>query len=152
MTAYKRLMKSFKLQAVLDHRQRIEDKAKQSLAQAIQHEHLLMDKITDATGDLAEICRTYEQRQEVGMHGHEFALYENSISHTRQLLIDLDRQLGEARQQVLQARQQLAEASREKKLLGKLKEKKLSEMQKELQRREMIEIDEIAIMFRREDK
>jgi flagellar FliJ protein len=105
-------MKSCKLQAVLDHRQRIEDQARQALAQAIQHEHLLMSKVTDETGALAEICRTYEQRQTVGMQGHEFVLYENSISYTRQVLLDLDRQLGEARQQVVQARQLLAEASR----------------------------------------
>ncbi|MDY0191569.1 MAG: flagellar export protein FliJ [Desulfuromonas sp.] len=141
-------MKPFKLQAVLDHRQRLEDLAKQTLAEAIQKEQLLMSKMTDETGELAEICRSYEERQSIGMQGHEFMLYENRISHKRQLLTKLDRQLEEARQQVRRTRQALADASREKKLLEKLKEKKTEEIKQELNRQEMMQIDEVAIMHR----
>lgn len=145
-------MKSFKLQAVLDHRQRLEDLAKQMLAEAIQHERLLMSRMTDETGELAEICRSYEHRQSVGMQGHEFMLYENRITHKRQVLIDLDRQLEESRQQVQRMREALADASREKKLLEKLKEKKADEARQELNRQEMIHIDEVAIMHRNGEK
>ncbi|OQY19098.1 MAG: flagellar export protein FliJ [Desulfobacteraceae bacterium 4572_35.1] len=141
-------MKSFKLQAVLDHRQRLEDLAQQTLAQAIQRERELMSCITDETASLAQICRSYEERQAEGMHAHEFMLYENRINHKRQKLQDLDRQLGESRQQVQESRQALATASQEKKLLEKLKEKKLDEVKRELQRQEMIQIDEVAIMHR----
>jgi len=145
-------MKSFKLQAVLDHRQRLEDLAQQSLAEAIQSERLLMSRMTDETGELTEICRSYEERQNAGMHGHEFVLYENRISHKRQVLQDLDRQLEESRKQVQRMREALAEASREKKLLEKLKEKKEDEIKRELVRLEMLQIDELAIMHRKEDK
>ncbi len=145
-------MKAFKLQAVLDHRQRLEDLAKQALAEAIQHERLLMSRMTDETGELAAICRSYEERQSIGMQGHEFMLYENRISHKRQVLIDLDCQLEESRQQVLRMRQSLTEASREKKLLEKLKEKKADEIKHELARQEMLQIDEVAIMHRNGDK
>lgn len=145
-------MNSFKLQAVLDHRQRLEDIAQQALAQAIQQERELMSRLTDETAAMGIICGKYEQRQTEGMHAHEFALYENRISHKRAQLVDLDRQLGEARQQVQQARESLAAASKEKKLLEKLKEKKLDEITKELHRREMIQIDGVAIMNRNGDK
>jgi flagellar FliJ protein len=144
-------MKPFKLQVVLDHRQRLEDLAKQTLAEAIQNEQLLMSRMTDETGELTEICRSYEERQSIGMQGHEFMLYENRINHKRQLLINLDRQLEESRQQVQRMRQALAEASREKKLLEKLKEKKDEEIKHELNRQEMMQIDEVAIMHRNGD-
>lgn len=144
-------MKSFKLQVVLEHRQRLEDQARQSLAEAIQYEQSTMRQLSDETTQLAEISIEYEERQLVGIQSHEFMLYENRIEHKRQLLIELDRQLGLARELVLQSRQKLADASREKKLMEKLKERKNLEIKKELHRKEMSEIDEVAIMFRRED-
>ena len=144
-------MKPFKLQVVLEHRQRLEDQARQSLAEAIQYEQATMRKLTDETADMAEISCEYEERQIVGIQSHEFMLYENRIEHKRQLLIELDQQLGLARELVLECRLKLADASREKKLMEKLKEKKNLEIKKELHRKEMAQIDEVAIMFRRED-
>lgn len=144
-------MKSFKLQVVLEHRQRLEDQARQSLAEAIQYEQSTIRKLTDETTELAEISIEYEERQIVGIQSHEFMLYENRIEHKRQVLIELDRQLGLARELVLNSRQKLADASREKKLMEKLKEKKNLEIRKELHRKEMAQIDEVAIMFRHED-
>lgn len=145
-------MKPFKLQVVLEQRQRLVDQAQQTLAAALQHEREIMNRLTAETCDLADICRDYEDRQAVGMQSHEFALYENTINHSRHTLIELDKQLGDARDGVLQCREKLGAASRDKKLLEKLKEKKLEEVKKELNRLEMAQIDEVAIMFRTEDK
>lgn len=144
-------MKSFKLQVVLEHRQRLEDQARQALAEAIQYEQGTILKLSAETAQLAEICREYEERQIVGIQSHEFMLYENRIDHKRQVLIDLDRQLGLARELVLECRKKLGDASREKKLMEKLKEKKILEIKKEFHRKEMAQIDEVAIMFRKED-
>ncbi|OEU73022.1 MAG: flagellar export protein FliJ [Desulfuromonadales bacterium C00003068] len=144
-------MKSFKLQVVLEHRQRLEDQARQALAEAIQYEQGTIRKLSAETAELAEIRCEYEERQVVGIQSYEFMLYENRIEHKRQVLIDLDRQLGLARELVLNARQKLGDASREKKLMEKLKEKKNIEIKKELHRKEMAQIDEVAIMFRKED-
>lgn len=144
-------MKSFKLQVVLEHRQRLEDQARQALAEAIQYEQGTICKLTAETAGLAELCCEYEERQIVGIQSHEFMLYENRIEHMRQVLIDLDQQLGIARELVLECRKKLGDASREKKLMEKLKEKKLLEVKKELHRKEMAQIDEVAIMFRKED-
>ncbi|MBW2185812.1 MAG: flagellar export protein FliJ [Deltaproteobacteria bacterium] len=144
-------MKSFKLQVVLEHRQRLEDQARQALAEAIQYEQGTIRKLSAETAELAEIRCEYEERQVVGIQSYEFMLYENRIEHKRQVLIDLDRQLGLARELVLNSRQKLGDASREKKLMEKLKEKKNIEIKKELHRKEMAQIDEVAIMFRKED-
>ncbi|MEA3465495.1 MAG: flagellar export protein FliJ [Thermodesulfobacteriota bacterium] len=145
-------MKEFKLQVVLEQRQRLEDQAQLTLAEALQHEREIMNRMTSETCEMSEICRDYEDRQAVGMQSHEFELYENRISHARQILNLLDQQLGEARNWVLQCREKLGEAGRDKKLLEKLKEKKLDERKKELNRREMKHVDEVAIMFRNGDK
>lgn len=145
-------MKPFKLQVVLEQRQRLEDQAQRTLSEALQHEREIMNRMSTETCEMAEVCRDYEDRQAVGMQSHEFELYENRISHTRQILTRLDQQLGEARSWVLQCREKLGEASRDKKLLEKLKEKKLEEIKKELNRREMIQVDEVSIMFRKGDK
>ncbi|OQY25610.1 MAG: flagellar export protein FliJ [Desulfobacteraceae bacterium 4572_35.2] len=144
-------MKSFKLQVVLEHRQRLEDQARQTLAEAIQYEQGTVRQLSAETAELAEISCEYEKRQIIGIQSHEFMLYENRIEHKRQVLIDLDRQLGLARKLVLDCRQKLGAASREKKLMEKLKEKKILEIKKELHRKEMAQIDEVAIMFRKED-
>lgn len=144
-------MKSFKLQVVLDHRQRLEDQARQALAEAIQYEQATICKLNTETAELAEISCEYEERQIVGIQSHEFMLYENRIEHKRQVLRELDQQLGIARELVLQSRKKLGDASREKKLMEKLKEKKNLAIKKELHRKEMNEIDEIAIMFRKGD-
>lgn len=144
-------MKSFKLQVVLDHRQRLEDQARQALAEAIQYEQATIRRLSAETAEMSDICCEYEQRQIAGIQGYEFMLYENRIDHKRQVLRELDQQLGIARQLVVECREKLGDASREKKLMEKLKEKKALAVKKNLQRKEMGEIDEIAIMFRKGD-
>lgn len=145
-------MKPFKLQVVLEHRQRLEDQARQALAEALGHKQQLKATLADEKQQLDLIHEDYEQRQRAGMHSHEFILYENRISHKRQRYLDLEKKLGDAQQRVVHCRQALTEACREKKLLETLKEKKRLEALKEEQRREMVQIDEVAIMFRSEDK
>ncbi len=144
-------MKPFKLQAVLDHRQRLEDLARQALANAIARERQVMSELTDETGAMAKISGEYAQLQTKGMLIHEMQLYENRLEHQRQRLIELERALGEARNDVLRCRRELLEASKEKKLLEKLKDKSISQARSEELRREMIQIDEVAIMQRKGD-
>ncbi|MCD6526686.1 MAG: flagellar export protein FliJ [Desulfuromonas sp.] len=144
-------MKPFKLQVVLEHRQRLEDQARQGLANAVQQERQVVVEIAQHTQELAETSRDYEQRQLQGMDAREFILYENQLNHKRQLLIDLEKKLHTTQQQVLASRKALGDASRDKKLLEKLKEKKAIEEKQKLQRLEMAQLDEVAIMFRDED-
>jgi flagellar FliJ protein len=144
-------MKPFKLQVVLEHRQRLEDQARQHLAQALQDEKKVRDEIAHCRQRSEEVGQEYAQRQEQGMHAHEFMLYENQLHHQRERLERLEGQLRQAEQHVMACRRALGEASKEKKLLEKVKEKQqLAELKKE-QRREMAEIDEVAILHRDED-
>nr|WP_320113764.1 flagellar export protein FliJ [uncultured Desulfuromonas sp.] len=145
-------MKPFKLQVVLDHRQRLVDQARQHLAKALQEEKKAVEALTQCRHQLDLVGAEYEIRQQQGMQAHEFMLYENQLNHQRQRLETLEQQVAQARQHSVTCRKALEEASRDKKLLEKVKEKQQHAEMKEQQRREMAEIDEIAIMFRDEDE
>nr|WP_320050083.1 flagellar export protein FliJ [uncultured Desulfuromonas sp.] len=145
-------MKPFKLQVVLEHRQRLVDQARQHLAKALQEEKKVVDALAECRHQLDQVAKDYELRQQQGMLAHEFMLYENQLNHQRDRLERLQEQLTLARQHVVASRKALEEASREKKLLEKVKEKQQRAEIKEQQRREMAEIDEIAILFRDEDE
>ncbi|EAT15807.1 flagellar export protein FliJ [Desulfuromonas acetoxidans] len=145
-------MKPFKLQVVLEHRQRLVDQARQHLAKALQEEKKLVEAVTACRQQLDQVVQDYEQRQQQGMLAHEFMLYENQLNHQRERLERLEEQVVMARQHTLSCRKGLEEAGREKKLLEKVKEKQQQAEMKEQQRREMAEIDEIAILFRDEDE
>jgi flagellar FliJ protein len=139
-------MKSFKLQVVLDHRQRLEDLAHQKLTGAVTREQEIAGRILDAREQLEALGLEYEERQSKGMLSHEFMLYENRIEHQRQYLTSLEWEHRKAQDFTRQCREELAEASKNKHLLAKLKEKRLAEIEQELKRKEMNELDEMTIL------
>jgi flagellar FliJ protein len=139
-------MKPFKLQVVLDHRQRLEDLAQQKLYKAVSEEQSIDARINKALEHLDSLSIEYEERQSRGMLSHEFMLYENRIEHQRHQLIRLEKEHKKAQDFVRQCREELADASKNKHLLAKLKEKKLAEIEQELKHKEMKEIDEMTIL------
>ncbi|MFO7830740.1 MAG: flagellar export protein FliJ [Desulfuromonadaceae bacterium] len=139
-------MKSFKLQVVLDHRQRLEDQAQQKLSQAVSEEQKIYTRINSAQEGLESLSIEYEERQSKGMLSHEFMLYENRIEQQRQYLTELGWEYKKAQDFVHQCREELADASKNKHLLAKLKEKKLAAIERELKHKEMSELDEMTIL------
>ncbi|MFA5699807.1 MAG: flagellar FliJ family protein [Desulfuromonas sp.] len=139
-------MKPFKLQTVLEHRQRLEDMAQQKLAQARMVEEALCDEQTLAQKELEDLCDEYAQRQARGMLSHEFMLYENRVEHQRNHLKQLEWARKKAQDFVRACREELGEASQNKHLLAKLKEKRIAEQQQELKYKEMNELDEMTIL------
>ncbi|MBN2644261.1 MAG: flagellar export protein FliJ [Desulfuromonadaceae bacterium] len=145
-------MKPFKLQVVLDYRQRLEDQACLRYSQAQQQYDLLVLEQQEAQRLSEQLQQEYQVKQQQGMLGHEFLLYENRIHAQREQGQKLRYALKKAQDQVERCREELADASRNKKLLEKLKEKKQHEALLEELRKEMIHIDEMAIMFRNGDE
>ncbi|MDD2557216.1 MAG: flagellar FliJ family protein [Desulfuromonadaceae bacterium] len=139
-------MKPFKLQVVLDHRQRLEDMAQQKLSQARMVEEALSTEHASAQQQLEELRDEYEQRQAKGMLSHEFMLYENRIEHQRNHIMQLEWARKKAQDFVLECREELGAASQNKHLLAKLKEKRLAEQEQELKHKEMNELDEMTIL------
>ncbi|MCA1797115.1 MAG: flagellar export protein FliJ [Desulfuromonadaceae bacterium] len=139
-------MKPFKLQVVLDHRQRLEDLAQQKLSKAMSEEQNICARINKAQEHIESLSVEYEERQRKGMLSHEFMLYENRIEHQRHNLTLLGWEHKKAQDFVHQCREELADASKNKHLLAKLKEKKLADIEQELKHKEMNELDEMTIL------
>lgn len=139
-------MKPFKLQVVLDHRQRLEDLAQQKLSGAVSEEQNIYVRINKAREEMESLSVEYEERQSKGMLSHEFMLYENRIEQQRQQLTRLGWEHKKAQDFVHQCREELADASKNKHLLAKLKERRLADIEQELKHKETNELDEMTIL------
>ncbi len=135
----------FKLQAVLDHRLRIEKAKKQAFAQAVglvnQKQHQLEQiygllrqeraALAGKTTGLLDIDELLAHRRYVGSLELRLSHLHSEL-HKRQQLLD-------------QRRQALLEASRDRKVLERLKDRRHEEYQLEMRRAEQREQDEIAL-------
>lgn len=140
---------AFKLEPVLHHREILEDRAKQELVDALQRERTVREEIEHRRSELTALREDLLQKQQHGISIQDLLLFEESIAHRGRILNALSRELEEAVQEVVRRRDILAEASRNRRLLEKLKEKKRDEHGREMARRETIQLDEIALQIDR---
>ncbi|BCR06634.1 hypothetical protein DESUT3_37030 [Desulfuromonas versatilis] len=139
------MSKQFKLQSVLDYRSLREDLARQQLAAAQQREADLLTRLVREQEALEHLQADFDTRQRQGMAPHEFALHSDHISHKVKVVAAALEEWEAAGEEVAERRRALGEASQEKKLLEKVKERQLSEFEAEQRRREMAFLDEIAV-------
>jgi flagellar FliJ protein len=138
-------MGKFKLQTVLGYRERLESLAQQEHAVAQQKECALLDRLAEKRMELATLHEEFEEQQRLGLSPQEFVLYSHHIDHTLTVLASLVEQWEAAREELECRRQALCQASQERKLLEKLKEKHLIEEQVQARHKEAIQLDEIAV-------
>lgn len=141
---------AFQLQPVLRHREILEDRARQDLAEALGRERELQERLERRRAELAALREELQTRQAHGIAVQDLLLFEESIAHRGRLLSVLMREAEEARREVERRREALAEASRDRRLLEKLREKKKEEHGREMARRETIQLDEIALQLDRQ--
>jgi len=141
------MTKKFKLQAVLNYRQILEDKARQSLEDALGREQCINGQIAESRDSLHCLCRELDERQRRGIAVVDLMLHEAHIESMEVLLKKLERDLERFRQEVLDGRRALCEASRDKKLLERLKEKFGEEQRRVQNRQEAVLLDEISLNF-----
>jgi flagellar FliJ protein len=135
----------FTLQPVLNYRQILEGEARQRLAEAQEREHLVSWEITESRDRLNALCRDLDDRQRRGISVADLMLHNARINGVDARLKNLERDLERCRREAVDRRQELCEASRDKKLLERLKEK-FGEQQKLFQnRQETIRLDEIFL-------
>lgn len=135
----------FKLQTVLNHRQRLEHLAQQKLAEALRREAALQQKIALQQADLYRLQQELTGRQQSGIGVDELQLFRLSINRQRKLIRELLEQAERLQREVTSSRELLAEAAREKKLLENLKERKEAEQRYQANRLEMAKLDDIAL-------
>jgi len=135
----------FKLQTVLNHRQRLENLAQQRLADSLRREAQLHQQITVQKAELNTLQQEFTDRQQNGITVDELQLFGLSIQRHRKALRELLEQAERQRREVAGNREQLADAAREKKLLENLKEKKEAEQRYHEGRLETAKLDDIAL-------
>lgn len=134
----------FRLQKVLDYKQQVEDTKKQELFRLMKifyeeekilhgfHE-LLLKKLSE-----------FEEKQQGVLDVLELLFYSGFIARLND---DIDRQREKLKQlakQIEQKREEVISASKERRIMEKLREKKYGEFMKEESRREQKFLDEIG--------
>lgn len=140
---------AFKLDPVLRHREILEDRARQELAEALQREQAVQAEIDRRRAELAILQKELTHRQGQGISVQDLLLFEESIAHRGRVLCGLAHDLEKARQDVALRREALAAAARDRRLMEKLKENKREEHRQEMSRRETIQLDEVALQMDR---
>ncbi len=135
----------FKLQTVLNHRQRIESLAQQKLADSLRHETATLHQLANQRDDLNKLQQELTGRQQTGIAVQELQLFCLSINRRRKDLQSLIEQSEKLHREVKSNRQLLTEAAQEKKLLENLKEKKEAEQKHQDNQRESATLDDIAL-------
>lgn len=138
-------MAKFKLQTVLDYRERLESLAQQAHAEALDQENRLLGELTARRRELDTLREEFEDLQRKGLDAYEFSLYSNHIGYAMGQVAELVERWEAARDEVEARRQALCVAGQERQLMEKLKEKQLSEAFAEEQHKEAVQLDEVAI-------
>ncbi len=144
-------MKPFKLEVVLKHRKRLEEMAQGNLAASLKKENELRAMLADCEANLARTCDEMAAMQQRGVDLLDLQLHIDHVSHLHRRIEALGRQVAKAEQETGKRRDELAQASRDRQLLEKLKDKKNMEYRYHMQRKDAALMDEIAIRSFREE-
>lgn len=137
--------KSFKLEQVLSYRGEIEKLCKQEFASAKQgfdqaHDELVRDedKVNSLTQEFCNRQQELDCIDEMRMYSDFFARKREEIKNQKSRVEELDRVMNERREDLL-------EATKDKKVLESLKQKKTEEFRQEMKQKENDFLDEISI-------
>ncbi len=135
----------FNLQAVLDHRQLVEDQLKRELAQIQRRLKTAQQEMGSLENRVNATMATLQQEQAVGMSSDQVVSVHTylrrlagQITTHKGLLADLEAQRSTKRDE-------LNDALKRRKILENLKEQGLERYQRKIAKKEMNFIDEIAV-------
>lgn len=139
------MTKKFKLQAVLNYRQTLENQAQQQLAESLQRKGELDAELQQQQDLLHQQDSELKEKQRDGLTIAEIDLFETGIAHCRRVTAQLQQALVQLEGQIVGQRQALLAAARDKQVIEKLKEKQQAEYIKEFNRKEREMLDEISL-------
>lgn len=137
----------FKLQPVLKHRTLLENGARQALADAMAEEAAMQQLIEEHTRAITALQQEFGEKKSRGMALEELIIYDRSLKRRSAKLKELRTRAGELHAKTEHRRAALTEASKDKTLMEKLREKMEEEHRQEMLRREMIHLDEVALLL-----
>jgi len=146
-------MTAFKLQSVLNYRQRVEELAQRTLAESLQYEKQCRRDQASLTRQLNQTQEDMAQRQRSGVGALDLLEHNRRVDYLRTQIESAGEQLSLAVDQVRGCREELLTASREKKLIEKLKERQKRRERDHLMQKETRQLDEISVLFyKREER
>ena len=138
-------MYTFNLQAVLDHRQLIEDQLNRELAHLQHSLQMARQELERLENRMNATMVTLQQEQAAGMTSGQVVAVQ---AYLRRLSGQISRQKGlvvDVENQASTKRDQLNEALKRRKILENLKQQGLERYQRMMVKKEMNFIDEIAV-------
>jgi flagellar protein FliJ len=138
----------FKLQGVLRQREHAEQEKMRALAVCLKQE-------ADCQAEIAQLNDSVQKSNDDMRAHHLMGVLDMSfITAHRRFMIAMHRQaaslvqkLANAKQLVVQARQALAEAAKQRKVLEKLRDKQKERWQADIAAKEMRDLDEIGMQL-----
>jgi flagellar FliJ protein len=140
-------MKPFALETVLRYRGQVEDAARQKLHQAMAEEVRLGEAVAKIQADLDDLYAHLCREQESGITADRLALFTYRLAIVREDNERLALTLEKQRQLVAQKRQLLIKASKDRKIMEKLKEQQNAAYRQYLDKKETGMLDEFAVLF-----
>jgi flagellar FliJ protein len=143
-------VKKFELEQVLGYRREMEKMRKQEFAASKQHFEQANDDLRREEEQVGELSEEFRCRQtelgnidEMRMYSDFFARKREEIKNQKELIEQLDVVMSERREDLL-------EASKDKKVLESLKDRKAREFRLEMEQKERKFLDEISIQKKAE--
>lgn len=134
----------FRLQAVLEVRKKKEDLRKKELFQlreTLKNQQCFLAGLEDQRSVLEEAIR---ERQKETLDIDEIFCYQQYLKYTREEIINQIFLIKNLNQDIERKHQDLISASKEKKIIEKLKEKQHTEFNKNLEKGEIKVLDELG--------
>lgn len=139
-------MKPFTMHAVLKYRQQLEDVARQNVHRALQQAARLQEALLRSEEELTGLHRDLQQESKKGITSDRLLLFERRMHLVQNEIIRRRKDFDKHQLMVTKKRQQLVNASKDRKVMEKLQEQQNAAFRKSLARKEAAMLDEIAVL------
>ena len=134
------------MHAVLKYRKQLEDVARQNVHRALKQAARLQEALFRSEEELANLHQDLHRESEQGTTADRFLLYERRIQLVQNEIIRRQKDYDKHQLIVTKKKQQLVNASKDRKVIEKLQEQQNAGFRKSLARKEAAMLDEIAVL------
>ena len=132
----------FKLETVLKIRKHEEELQKQKLGVIMQRKQLINSRLQKVQSVMTDMNDQYLSKSQMDVRN--LRGYYASLQNKQEVIWDLRQQLAETDKEIIKQRNVLLEANRKTQMLEKLKSKALLTFVQEMDRKEQVELNEMA--------
>ncbi len=140
-------MQPFKLDTVLRIRRQAEEKARQALFAAMEKEQQANHVLQAAQQELEDLYMNLQSQYSQGTSVTQLELIENWISVVKQKIKKAEQEVLTVKRQTESKRQKLLKASKDLKIMEKMKEQQNNAYKQYLNKKERAMLDELAVLF-----